>query len=514
MTLGTTSRRSITRRPAEFRYPGAPILTEGRWWRIRKPAPLLGQHNREVLEADGSAWEESDRPATAVASVGLLTSPGVTEASLAAKKRFPLEGVRIIDMTVIFAGPYGTMFLADMGAETIRVETVNHLPATSRGQFARPSKESQLSALSSPYPDRDPGDRPWNRASNFNAHSRNKSGMTLELGQPEAKDIFRRLVEVSDLFIENNAAGSMARLGVSYDVVSKWNPRLIMISACGFGQTGPWSEYRGIGTQFEAAVGHASVSGYPDMGIDGAPGSVATDASSGVTVALAATLALHQREKTGKGMYIDISLGENFLPHLGELYMDYTINGRVAGPPGNRDWWNVQGAYPCAGDDEWIALTIGRIEQWRALCQLMGKPDLLEDDRFVDMNALRAHHDEVDDIIAAWTSGYDPIALFHRLQSEGIPAGYLMHEDHVFEDPQLKERGFFVPITAPEVGTYLYPSTTFRMSNVPFEVRKPPVRLGEDNDYVYREVLGLTEEEYDRLKAQGHIGMDYAPHVK
>ena len=212
-----------------------------------------------------------------------------------------MEGVRIIDMTVIFAGPYGTMFLADMGAETIRVETLNHLPATSRGPFARPNKESQLTAISSPYPDRDPGDRPWNRASNFNAHSRNKSGMTLELGQPEAKDIFRRLVEVSDLFIENNAAGSMARLGVSWDVVSKWNPRLIMISVCGFGQTGPWSEYRGIGTQFEAAVGHASVSGYPDMGIDGAPGSVATDASSGVTVAIAAMLALHQREKTARG---------------------------------------------------------------------------------------------------------------------------------------------------------------------------------------------------------------------
>ena len=144
----------------------------------------------------------------------------------------------------------------------------------------------------------------------------------------------------------------------------------------------------------------------------------------------------------------------------------------------------------------------------------MARPDLLEDDRFVDMNALRAHHDDVDEIIVAWTSEHEPITLFHRLQSEGIPAGYLMHEDHVFNDPHLKERGFFVPITAPEVGTYLYPSTTFRMSNVPFEVRKPPVRLGEDNDYVYREVLGLTEEEYDRLKALGHIGMDYAPHVK
>ena len=150
------------------------------------------------------------------------------------------------------------------------------------------------------------------------------------------------------MFIENNAVGSIARLGFTYDVISQWNPRLIMISINGFGQTGPWSTYRGIGTSFEAAYGHASVMGYPDMGPEGVPLTVPADASTGVTAAMAATIALHHREKTGKGMFIDISLGENFLPHLGELFMDYTMNGRVASSYGNRDQWGlVQGVYPC-----------------------------------------------------------------------------------------------------------------------------------------------------------------------
>ncbi len=143
----------------------------------------------------------------------------------------------------------------------------------------------------------------------------------------------------------------------------------------------------------------------------------------------------------------------------------------------------------------------------------MGRPELVEDERFEDMTSLRTHHDDFDRIVRELTVDKDPIELFHTLQKEGVIAGPLLHEIHAFNDPHLKERGFFVEVTAPEVGTHLYPSTTFKMSETPFEIRKPPVRLGEDNDYVYREVLGLTEEEYDRLKAAGQIGMDYAPHV-
>ena len=144
----------------------------------------------------------------------------------------------------------------------------------------------------------------------------------------------------------------------------------------------------------------------------------------------------------------------------------------------------------------------------------MERQELVEDQRFEDMNGLRANHDDVDQIIGVWTADKDPIALFHMLQKEGVVAGPVMHEPHVYADPHLKERGFFVPINHPEIGTHLYPSTTFQMSRTPFLVRKPPVRLGEDNDYIYRDVLKLTEEEYDHLKALGQIGMDYAPHIK
>ena len=255
--------------------------------------------------------------------------------------------------------------------------------------------------------------------------------------------------------------------------------------------------------------------GYPDMDFEGSPASVATDASSGVTIAMAAIMALKQREKTGKGMFVDIALAENFLPHLGELFMEYTMTGRVPGTPGNRDHLRraVQGVYQCVGDQEWIAVSMGKIEQWRALCELMGKPELASDERFRDMAGLWANHDAVDRIISEWTADKDNYELFHKLQGIGITAGPMMHEAHAFSDPHLKERGFFVEINAPEVGTHLYPGCTFKISGAPFRVRKPPVRLGEDNDYVYREVLKLTEAEYDHLKELGHIGMDFAPHV-
>ncbi len=485
----------------KLKYPGSPVFTKDNWWRIRRPAPLLGQHTEEVLNETAAPRQRS--------AVAPATPGGSSGAEL------PLEDIRIADLTVVLAGPYGTMFLGDLGAQVVRVETLQQLSATSRGQFARPSREAEANAPMSMYPDKDPGERPWNRYAGFNAHGRNKYGITVDLRTPEGKDVFRKLIEMSDLFIENNAVGSIARLGFTYDVVSEWNPRLIMISITGFGQTGPWAAYRGIGTSFEAAYGHASVMGYPDMGPEGVPLTVPADACTGVTVAMAATIALHQREKTGRGAFIDISLGENFLPHLGELFMDYTINGRVAGSPGNRDQWAlVQGAYPCAGDDEWVAISIGKQEQWATLCRLMNRPGLADDPRFESMAALREHHDEVDRIIGEWTADKEPVALFHELQRAGVVAGYLMHDAHALNDPHVRERGVLTQVTHPEIGTHLYPGLTFKMSGMEFKVRKPAVRLGEDNDFIYREVLRLTEDEYDNLKAKGHIGMDYADHVR
>ena len=504
-----------------LRYPGAPIFNNNGWWSIRRPAPLLGQHDREILQNGRASWEEETESPAGDAAFARPSRRSRDIGPSAQRKeegklKLPLEGIRIIDLTLVAVGPYGTMFLADMGAEVIRVEPIHFLPTGGRGQLARPTKEAEAESPTSSYPDRDPGERPWNRVSNRNAILRNKYSMTSNIATPEGKEVFHRLVEVSDILIENNVPGSMERLGLTYSVVSQWNPRLIMISSTGVGQAGPWSVFRGTGGFFESFYGHSSAMGYPDMGPEGSPGGVASDAAAGVTIVTAAIMALHQRKKTGRGMFVDISMGENFIAHLGELFMDFIINGRVAGPPGNRDHMGhiVQGVYQCAGDDEWIAISISKIQQWHALCRLMGKTGLAENQPIEDMAALRAQHDEVDQVIGAWTVDKDPIHLFHKLQGQGIAAGPVLHEEHAFRDPHIKERGFLVEVTQADAGSHLYPSTIFKMSQVPFEVRKPPVRLGEDNDYIYRDVLKLSEKEYDRLKDLGHIGMDYAPHVK
>jgi crotonobetainyl-CoA:carnitine CoA-transferase CaiB-like acyl-CoA transferase len=487
----------------KFRYPGAPMKTEEKWWRINTRAPLLGEHTSGVLEEVKSSKSNN----TSSISV---SSSGDDSRSL------PLKGLRVLDMTMVFAGPYGTMFLADMGAEVIRVESINLFPTSTRGAFARPSKEAEAKIQVPRYPNRDPGERPWNRTAMFNAHARNKLSMTVDLRTPEGKDIFRRLVEVSDVFIQNIAVGAMERLGIDWPAVSKWNPRLIMISSTGMGQTGPWAHFRGFGLHFEAMYGHASVTGYPDMDAEAAPASVAADAATGTAIGIATIAALHQRDRTGKGTHIDLAQGENFLPQIGEYFIDYEMNKRVAGPIGNKEHMGllVQGAYQCFGNDEWITISIPDIDKWRTLCRLMGREDLNNDDRFQDMGNLLINHDDIDTIIGEWTIDKDPMELFHTLQKDGIIAGPVMHEEHCYNDPHLEERNFFVPIDHPEIGVHMYPTTAFKMSDTPFEVRKPPVRLGEDNDYIYREVLKLTEDEYDHLKSLGQIGMDFDEHIK
>ena len=484
----------------KLRYPGAPIHSPRGWWQLRNPAPLLGEHTQEVLK---EGWRTTDGG-----------SQRSSVRSSQANTRLPLEGIRVLDITLALAGPYGSMFLADMGAEVIRLEPRSFIPLGGRGQSAHPDPEQEKKALTSVFPNRDPGERPWNRSSGFNTMARNKRSITVELATPEGRDVVRRLAEVSDLFVQNSVPGAMDRLGIGYETLRQWNPRLSMIAISGPGQTGPWRGYRGWGYIFESLYGYGSIIGYPDMDTDGVPVSVPSDPTTGVTAVMASIMALHWREQTGKGSFIDTTLGETFASTMSEHYMDYQMNHRIPGRLGNRHRLWVQGAYPCAGDDEWIAISMGKIEQWHAICRLMGRPELIEEEWSADIQRLQNNHDQVDQIIGDWTKDQDNYALFHRLQEVGVPGGPVMHPPLAYADPQLKEREFFVPITVPEVGTHLYPGTVFKMSKIPFEVMRPPVRLGEDNDYVYREVLKLTEEEYDHLKAQGHIGMDYLPHVK
>jgi len=430
--------------------------------------------------------------------------------------KLPLEGIRVADITVVWAGTYGTMFLGDLGAEVIRVESIKRFPVFTRGLIPRPTKEmmSTWGYLASGFPDLDPGERPWNRFAMFNCHARNKLSMTVDLTKPKGIEIFKRLVALSDVVIENNAAGVMDKLGIGYEALKKVKPEIIMVSASGFGSSGPYKSYRGLGQHFEALAGHSLLRGYPDSDASSTTLVFMSDAVAGILIALATITALHYRNRTGKGQFIDLCQVESVASLLPQAHMDYAMNRRVQGTLGNRDpYMAPQGAYPCLGTDRWIAVSIYTEDQWEALCKVMGSPDLSKDQRFSSRERRLQNHDELDKIIEEWTSKRDPSELFHMLQKAGIPAGPIMSEADAFADPQLKRRGFFEKVTQADCGTHLYPGVLWKMSETPGAIRLPPCRLGEHNEYVYKEILGISEEEYAQLENEGHIGEDYAPEV-
>jgi len=432
--------------------------------------------------------------------------------------KLPLEGIRVADITVIYAGPFATMNLADWGAEVIRVESLKHFQVLTRGGMARPPQEivsnpTRTGGLAT-YCERDVSFRPWNRWTLFNAHARNKLGCTMDLTQPKGKELFKRLIQASDVFLESNAPHVTENLGLTYDVLKEVNPGLIMLSMPGFGGYGPFKYYRGLGVHQECFIGHTFLRGYPDSDPSTTSTLYHADEAAGATAAFAVLLALHYRNRTGKGQFIDMAQAEATMPHLGEAIMDYTMNRRVQTSTGNR----IPGAAPCGcyrcqGEDRWINITVTSDEEWAGLCRAMGNPEWAREERFSDSLGRGKNQDELDQRVEEWTVKQNHYDLMYLLQGEGVPAGPVIFEDDAYTDPHLKERGFFEELTHEECGTHLYPGLGFRMSRVPNKLRLPPVRLGEHNEYVYKQVLKVSDEEYAELEKEGHIGMDYVPEV-
>jgi len=432
--------------------------------------------------------------------------------------KLPLEGIRVVDITVIYAGPFATMHLADWGAEVIRVESTKHFQVLTRGGMARPPQEivsnpTRTGGLAT-YCNRDVTFRPWNRWTLFNAHARNKLGCTMDLTQPRGKELFKKLIQVSDVFLESNTPHVMENLGLTYDVLKEVNPRLIMLSMPGFGQYGPYKYYRSLGVHQECFIGHTFLRGYPDSDPSTTSTLFHADEASGATAAFAVLAALHYRDRTGKGQFINMAQAEATMPHLGEAIMDYTMNKRVQTSSGNRLPGAAPcGCYRCQGEDRWINITVTSDEEWEGLCRAMGEPQWTREERFSDSPSRDKHQDELDKLIEEWTIKENHYTLMYLLQREGVPAGPVIFEDDAYTDPHLKERGFFEELTHEECGTHLYPGLGWRMSKTPNNLRLPPVRLGEHNEYVYKQVLKVSDEEYRKLEKEGHIGMDYVPEI-
>jgi crotonobetainyl-CoA:carnitine CoA-transferase CaiB-like acyl-CoA transferase len=433
----------------------------------------------------------------------------------------PLAGIRAVCVTAVWAGPFASQFLADWGCEVIRVESTQRRQVNTRGYVLRPRKGMANECEFGPpwpwtYPKLDPGERPWNRFSWFNTNQRNKLSMTVDLTKPRGKDILRRLVKISDLFIENNTPPTMDKLGITYEWLKEARPDIIMIRMPAFGLSGPYRDYRSFGGGIEALCGHTWLWGYPDVDKSMATTTLGQcDVASGTGAALAALLALRHRRRTGQGQFIELAQIEVMTSHLGEAIMDYTMNGRVQDTIGNHDIHGSApcGNYRCQGDDRWVSITVRNDLEWQGFCRAMGNPEWTRDDKFATTLARFKNQNELDERVESWTRQHDHYAVMFILQKEGVAAAPITDGAEAYADPHLKEIGLIQEVTHPEAGTHIYPGLAWSQARTQNSIRRHAPCLGEDNEYIYKELLHVSDSEYADLEREGHIGRDFADHV-
>ena len=415
-----------------------------------------------------------------------------------ATNRQALWGLRVIDLSQIFAGPYCTKLLADMGAEIIRVEC-----AARSGRGALLPRMRPGGAFGSSFPDGDTGERSCDRFAYYNEVNRNKLAITLDLSQPLGVGVFKRLVKISDVVVENFTPRVMENFGLGYPALHDVNPAIIMVSMSGYGADGPYRDYVSYGEGIEAMVGLCQLVGYPDGG-PLRPGVAYADATSGLQAAFAILAALRHRRRSGRGQHIDLSMREAVTPLLAEFIMDYVMNGRVAGRVGNRHpSMAPHGCYRARGEDSWIAIAVSSDEEWLRLCHAMGDPPWAGDERFDTVLGRLENGEELERLIEGWTSGHDHYELMEILQRAGVRAGAVLNVAELVTDPHLSERGFFEELSHPEAGLHLYPGLSWRMSLTPGRLRLPAPCFGEHNQYVLGELLGMSEEDMLRLAEEG-----------
>lgn len=397
--------------------------------------------------------------------------------------RMPLEGIRVADFTWAWAGPYCTLQLAHLGAEVIRIESQKRTCVTR----AIPS-----------FADDVPGP---NRAGYFHQYNQGKKSLLLDLQQSEAVEIAKRLVATSDIVVQNFSAGTIDRMGLGYEVLKQVKPDIIMISICGYGQTGPERKYMGYGPASVPLAGLSSLTGYVGLG----PTEVGTsygDPNAGIFGSFAAMAALAYRQRTGRGVYVDLSQWESLLVLLPEGLMGYALNRTQPPRMGNRDLFMApHGCFRCKGDDDkWVAIAVGTEDEWQALCQAMGKPELATDSRFATAAGRKANEDTLEEILSSWTKERDRWEVTEILQKAGVAAFPSMSNKDLATNPHLQARGYLVQKEHPEVGRHIHAGIPWHMSGTPCEVRAAAPLRGQHTDEILKDLLGFSEEQIRDLK--------------
>jgi len=396
----------------------------------------------------------------------------------------PLEGIRVADFTWVWAGPTCTMQLAHMGAEVIRMESMRRV-CTLR--------------MLPPWPDGQPG---VNRSGYFNQYNQGKRSIQLDISKPDGVEIAKKIVAMSDVAVENFASNVIDRLGLGYEELHKIKPDVVMISMSGYGRGGPESGYVSYGPAQVPLSGMSQLTGYAGwqpMHVGMSYG----DPNAGLHAAFAVLSALFYRERTGKGQYIDMSQQESTMAVLGEGFMEYGMNGVQPPRNGNRVAnMAPHGVFMSAGEDRWLSIACATDDEWRALCGVMERPDLADDARFRTLGDRKANEDDLESEIMSWTLTQDPFEASERLQAAGVAASPPLMNRELAEDPHLASRNFFVEKEHPEVGVRQHAGIPWRMSETPCEVWRAAPVMGQDNDYVFGELLGLSSGRIEDLKAR------------
>ncbi len=433
----------------------------------------------------------------------------------------PLAGIRVIDLCVVWAGTFATTLLADLGAEVIKVENTHVWQPMTRGGQARPSAALVQAGAgwATGYPNSEPGPRPWNYSPTFVQQYRNKYSMTVDLLSDEGREIFARLVERSDALVENNASGTLEKLGIGPDALRDAREDLVVVRMPAYGSDGPYRDARALGVHLESVMGHTLLRGYPDLDPSYITSIFSGDYVAGAHGAFAVMAALRHRRRTGEGQVIELAQAECAGGMLAQAFMDFSLNGVVQERIGNRsiDGHAPYNLYPARsegdgadGGDRWISISVMDDDQWLGLREAMGDPEWARDPDLRHERGRLERHDELDSRIGEWTSTRDDYELMHLLQSHGVPAAPVLEAGRIFDDPHVQHRGLNESHELhDEVGSFRFNTPFYRMSDSELGIRKPPVAMGEDNEYVYRDVLGYSDAEIGGFRERGQIGMDF-----
>jgi crotonobetainyl-CoA:carnitine CoA-transferase CaiB-like acyl-CoA transferase len=391
----------------------------------------------------------------------------------------PLKGIRILDFTWMLAGPYATRIFADSGAEVIKVQSNK----TAKGA------DSNLA----PY---------------FNTWNRNKRSITLNLSHREAREIVLKLTAKSDVVIENFSPRVMLNWGLNYEKLRKVKPDLIMLSMSAMGQGGPWKDYVAFAPTLHALSGLTHLTSFEKDAPIGL-GYAYADIVAGLYAAFAVLAALEYRDRTGQGQYIDLSEYEAICTLMGPSFLDASVNGKEIQPQGNCPDYIAAapyGCYPCSGTDRWCVIAASNEEEWQSLCRVLGHPGWMKEDRFTTVGKRKENRKELDELLARWTTQHTAEEVVRLLQEAGIPSGVVQNADDLSRDPQLAARNFFVQLQHPVLGKTIADRSPIKFEGDSTVGWKAAPQLGEDNQYVFLGLLGLTESELSSYTEKGVIG--------